>query len=384
MILQFIHHQYVIKTTEKTEKRYHMNTNCAIMHIYGTNQHQLEQEAGMELRRGINIGGYLSQSNHEKEHYERFFGEEDIRRIRDYGFDHIRLPFDYSVVQDEKGVAIPEGIELLRKNVRLGQKYGLAVILDLHKASGYDFNFAGDASKNNLFTSEALVQKFLDLWMMIALEFGNEANVIFELLNEVVETENAKAWNDLIKRAISVIRDIAPNRPIIYGGIKWNSADTLKLLDPPSTNDIIYTFHFYEPLLFTHQKAPWVENISMDDVPYPDTMENFKAQSEVLEIKGDAVMKSKSKTMGPEFIREMISEAVAAAAGAGVPLYCGEFGVIDQAPVKYTLRWFEDVLSVFSEYDIAHAMWTYKEKDFGLTGKHYDPIREQLISILTE
>lgn len=338
----------------------------------------------MELLRGINIGGYLSQCNHKKEHYERFFGEEDVRQIRDWGFDHIRLPFDYSVVQDEDGAAIPEGIELLRKNVRLGQKYGLKVILDLHKASGYDFNFAGDDAKNNLFSSEPLVQKFLFLWMMIAREFGEYENVVFELLNEVVETENADAWNSLIKRAVTVIRDIAPRTPIIYGGIKWNSADTLKLLDPPATNDVIYTFHFYEPLLFTHQKAGWVENISMDDVPYPDTMENFRARSEVLGIKGDAVMMSKSKTMGPEFIREMVAEAKAAADKAGVPLYCGEFGVIDQAPVSDTLRWFADVVSVFGENGISHAMWTYKEKDFGMIGSHYDLIRVKLISVLTD
>lgn len=338
----------------------------------------------MELLRGINIGGYLSQCNHEKEHYEGFFGEQDIRQIRDWGFDHIRLPFDYSVVQDEDGTSIFEGIELLRKNVLLGKKYGVNVILDLHKASGYDFNFAGDDAKNNLFTSEALMQKFLSLWTMIAREFGHYENVIFELLNEVVETENAGAWNSLIKRAVTLIREIAPRTPIIYGGIKWNSADTLKLLDPPATNDIIYTFHFYEPLLFTHQKASWVENISMNDVHYPDTMDNFREFSEVLGIKGDAVMMSKSKTMGPEFIREMVAEAVQAAAKAGVPLYCGEFGVIDQAPTRDTLRWFADVLSVFGENGIAHAMWTYKEKDFGLIGSHYDSIRDRLISILTD
>jgi len=338
----------------------------------------------MELLRGINIGGYLSQCNHEKEHYERFFGEEDILQIRDWGFDHIRLPFDYSVVQDENGETIPEGIELLRKNVLFGKKYGLNVILDLHKASGYDFNFAGDASKNNLFTSEALVQKFLLLWILIAKEFGTYENVVFELLNEVVETENADAWNSLIKRAITEIRQIAPRTPIIYGGIKWNSADTLKLLDPPVTHDVIYTFHFYEPLLFTHQKAPWVENISMEDVPYPSTMEYFRKYSEILEIKGDAVMKTKTKTMGPEFIREMITEAKAAAEKAGVPLYCGEFGVIDQAPVGDTLRWFSDVLSVFREYGIGHAMWTYKEKDFGIADDHYAPIRKELIEILTK
>ena len=337
----------------------------------------------MKLKRGINIGGYLSQCNHEKEHYANFFGEEDVCRIRDWGMDHFRLPFDYSVVQDEAGAVIPEGIELLRKNVMWGKKYGLNVILDLHKASGYDFNFAGDLSKNNLFTNEVLVEKFLSLWRMIAEEFGGYDNVIFELLNEVVETENASAWNRLIARAVSAIREITKSTPIIYGGIFWNSAGTLKLLDPPESDNIIFTFHFYEPLLFTHQKAHWVPNISMDDVPYPGTMEYYKELSERMGMQGSVAVMSKAATMGTEFIKEIVDQAVEAARAAGVPLYCGEFGVIDRAPTPDTLRWFTDTISVFDEYGIAHAMWTYKKMDFGLIDSHYEPIRDDMIRILT-
>ena len=60
-------------------------------------------------------------------------------------------------------------------------------------------------------------------------------------------------------------------------------------------------------------------------------------------------------------------------------LYCGEFGVIDQAPVEDTLRWFTDVDTVFRQFGIGCAVWTYKEMDFGLMGEHYAPIREQLL-----
>ena len=77
----------------------------------------------------------------------------------------------------------------------------------------------------------------------------------------------------------------------------------------------------------------------------------------------------------------MINEAVKAAENAGVELYCGEFGVIDQAPVESTLRWFEDVNQIFREYDIGYAVWTYKEKDFGLVDSHYDNIRNDLIAL---
>ena len=72
---------------------------------------------------------------------------------------------------------------------------------------------------------------------------------------------------------------------------------------------------------------------------------------------------------------------VTAAKNAGVTLYCGEFGVIDQAPVEDTLRWFTDVDTVFRQFGIGCAVWTYKEMDFGLIGEHYAPIREQLLKL---
>lgn len=338
----------------------------------------------MKLFRGINIGGYLSQCDHRQEHYRDFIGEDDIRQIGAWGFDHIRLPIDYEVLETEEGAKKPEGYQYVSRVISWCQKYHLNVILDLHKAYGYDFNNAGDMSKNSLFASPDLRQRFIRLWENIAREYGNYQHVAFELLNEVVEEENTDAWNELIRQTVQAIRAIARETTIIYGGIQWNSATTLKYLEVPQDNNIIFTFHFYEPLVFTHQKAHWVEKIDKEkDIFYPESMAYYRKHSAALGVQGNAVLNAQSQTMGPEFIREMVSEAVKAAEKAGVALYCGEFGVIDQAPAKDTLRWFEDVDKVFREFNIGCALWTYKEKDFGLIGRHYDDIRKDLISLLT-
>ena len=44
--------------------------------------------------RGINLGGWLSQCDNTVETYENFIREEDIRRISEWGLDHIRIPVD--------------------------------------------------------------------------------------------------------------------------------------------------------------------------------------------------------------------------------------------------------------------------------------------------
>lgn len=336
----------------------------------------------MKLNRGVNLGGYFSQCEHSILHYQSFIVEADIKKIADMGFDHVRLPIDYEVFEQENGEPFEKGYELVKRVVEWCRKAGLDVVLDLHKAYGYDFNDAGNSEKNNLFTNEKLKQRFVDMWRRIAANFKGYDNVAFELLNEVVEKENALLWNDLIKRAMSAIRSITNDTPVIYGGIQWNSVKTLKLLDPPKYGNVIYTFHFYEPLLFTHQKAHWVAAMDPNEtISYPESMQYYCEKSKKLGYQGEVVTHAKSKTMGPEFIREMVEEAVSAAKNAHVPLYCGEFGVIDQAPVQDTLNWFRDVDQVFREYNIGCAVWSYKEMDFGLIGSHYDPIRENLIKL---
>ncbi len=56
--------------------------------------------------RGVNLGGWFSQIDAihgnnpehfigEEAHLESFLGPEDFRRIKDWGFDHVRLPVDY-------------------------------------------------------------------------------------------------------------------------------------------------------------------------------------------------------------------------------------------------------------------------------------------------
>lgn len=336
----------------------------------------------MELKKGINLGGWLSQCVHTQEHYSTFILPEDIDRIAEMGFDHIRVPVDAEAIETADGDIIESGCGYITMAVERCRERGLNMIIDLHKAYGYDFNDANDAERNNLFAVPELQERFLALWKKIAGRFGGYDNVAFELLNEVVERENNEAWNSLIDRCVAIIRAVAPDAPIIYGGIQWNSTRTLKLLRKPVSHNIIYTFHFYEPLMFTHQQARWVPALDGGkNYNYPGSMDYYRQESKALGYQGNAVLEAKAETMGPEFIKEMIEEAVTAAKNAGVPLYCGEYGVIDRAPVEDTLRWFEDVDSVFRELGIGWALWSYKKMDFGLIDGHYDPIRAKMLEI---
>jgi endoglucanase len=338
----------------------------------------------LKLERGINFGGWLSQCDHTRKRYGEFIHKEDVARVAGWGFDHIRLPFDYNVIEDERGAEKPEGYAYLDSMASWCAEYGLDLILDLHKAPGYDFsvvqsNLRSDAP-NTLFNDSGLKRRFVALWDKVAARYGGNDRIAFELLNEVVEMEVASSWNGLIADAVGAIRKRAPKSTIIYGGIQWNSARTLKLLDKPADDNVIFTFHFYEPLIFTHQKAHWVPNMVMDrDIHFPESMAYFVEESRVLGSKGKDITDMGANDRGDRIVREMVEEAMDAARKAGVRLYCGEFGVIDRAPPPDTLSWFADVLSAFRANRIGCSIWSYKEMDFGLIDVHYDSIRDDLI-----
>ena len=57
---------------------------------------------------GVNLGGWLSQCDHTKERYDTFIVEDDIKEIKSWGLDHIRVPVDYNLVEDEEGNYLEE------------------------------------------------------------------------------------------------------------------------------------------------------------------------------------------------------------------------------------------------------------------------------------
>ena len=55
-------------------------------------------------KNGVNIGGWISQfGTYDEDHFDTFIVESDIKEISEFGFDHVRVPVDYMVLEDEDG-----------------------------------------------------------------------------------------------------------------------------------------------------------------------------------------------------------------------------------------------------------------------------------------
>lgn len=333
------------------------------------------------FQRGINLGGWLSQCDHQRSTYDTYIREDDIKRIASWGLDHVRLPIDFELVMNEKGDFKEEGFVYIERCIDWCKRQQLNMVLDLHKTQGYSFDVQEE--KNNLFESEGLQEQFLKLWEEFAIRYGECSNcVAFELLNEIVDVKASDKWNRLITRAVYKIREYTKETKIIVGGVCFNGVTAIKHLDPPVDNAIVYNFHCHEPLIFTHQAAHWINSMPADyQMPYPAPLNRMKEETEKIldHYKQEIYRVSGLEEIGPDFFEKIFFEALALAQLRNVPLYCGEYGVIDKASLDSTLKWFQDIHSVFEKRHIGRAVWNYKGKDFGIIDDHYAPIRDKLI-----
>ena len=201
--------------------------------------------------------------------------------------------------------------------------------------------------------------------------------------NAVVLEEVADAWNAVIAKYVTLMRSIVPEAYLVIGGVCYNNVLSVPLIKVPDTYKIVFNFHCYEPLIFTHQSAYWVKDMPSNfHIGYPGSLEEYMRISRTIPAAMHGALADDTITftkLGSEFFEALFEDAIQAAENFQVPLYCGEYGVIDQAPQEDTIRWFHDINSVFHKYGIGRAVWSYKEMDFGLTGSHYDSVRKELL-----
>lgn len=335
-------------------------------------------------QRGINLGGWFSQCPHTEEHYDSFLSEQDIAVIAGWGLDHVRLPIDYELLETPDGEFDERGFARVKEVSDWCETYGLNLIIDLHKTAGYSFD-EGEA-ESGLFESETLQERFYRLWEEIAKRFGSlYQRTAFELLNEVTDIQFSEKWNEIAEICVRKIRAIAPEIQILLGGYWNNAIVALPDLPLPFDDKIVYNFHCYEPILFTHQGAQWIRNMPAGlRIGFPGNAEEYRSLMKRLDLPvGDIFRMAKNaQTADYELFDNLFADACALAKERGAALYCGEYGVIDTAADADTAAWFEAIHRAFDKYGIGRAAWSYKGMDFGISDADSPVLRDKIISLL--
>jgi len=283
------------------------------------------QEAAPVLKRGVNIVGYDPLWT---DPAKARFQPRHMQAIKDGGFDHVRMNLQAFAHMDKDGQLSPAWFKTLDTLVDAALKSGLQVILDEHN---YD-ECAKDLPGCRL--------KLAAFWRQVALHYKDApAGVIFEILNEPNGAMN-EAWNDVLAENLAVIRASNPTRRVVIGPRRWNSMgelDNLKL--PAADRNIVVTFHYYTPMEFTHQGAPWTPDYA----------------------------KLSGITWGTGVDRDRLKKDFALAAAWAArnkrPMLLGEFGALEKAATALRVVWTDAVARTAEAQGFGWSYWQF-DSDF--------------------
>lgn len=211
----------------------------------------------------------------------------DLANLRRAGIDFVRIPVDpgpFIAATKQQRVML---VDSLLDAVDRALDADLSVVVNIQ---------ANDAThywNSRTMIADMAAPGFLayrELIGEIAARLGRRdpGRVALEPVNEPFQDCAAPAWLDVQMALLTTARAAAPELVLVAAGSCGSMVSGLEALDPAPLSPLeplFFTFHFYEPYLFSHQGAPWMSEPvyrALNAVPWP-------ASSGSLETTLDAV-----------------------------------------------------------------------------------------------
>ncbi len=317
--------------------------------------------AQVNFNRGVNLTNWFQEASARQIQFTKYT-RDDFVQIKSLGCDVIRLPINlHAMTNGSPDYTLdPLFLEFLDKAVTWAEELQINLILDNH-------TFSPDVNTDlNIGT---ILNK---VWKQMAQHYKDRSEyILYEILNEPHGITTAQ-WGAIQKGAIDAIRSVDTKHTIIVGASGFNTYSELKDLPVYSDSKLIYTFHFYDPFIFTHQGASWgsPSMVPLAGVPFPYNSASMPACP--ASLKGTWVesnLNSYSSNGTDAKVKSLIDIAVNFKTSRNVKVFCGEFGVyIPNSPNADRVYWYEVVRKYLEEKGIPWTIWDYNG-GFGLFKK---------------
>jgi endoglucanase len=284
----------------------------------------------------------------------------DFELLKKLGFKSIRLPIAFSYFE-AKPVSITQVFKYIDKVVNQSHRYGFKLILDLHNGNLNDTNYTAQTAK------------IINIWLKITkrYRYASPDDLLFELYNEPPHM-NPDVWKNAVYNIVTALRKFDKNRTYIIGASNYNSIYELSRFVRLADENIIYTFHFYEPFFFTHQGAEWVGNqVATTGVTFPYNAENFPALNQKAKATpGESHYQLYPKDGNERSVNDKLQIVKNWGDKYAVPILCGEYGVYNKyADLDSRCRYIKTVRAALKRLGIPGMLWDYNGTFSIFTGK---------------
>ncbi|WP_429033049.1 glycoside hydrolase family 5 protein [Bradyrhizobium sp. I1.14.4] len=276
------------------------------------------------LGRGINILGYDGIWDG---HQNAPFRLENLAVIRKAGFSHVRINF-FGFRHMDSGNMDEAVLRRLDAVIEQVLATRLVPILDEHDT---------DICQRDVPECTAKLKAF---WRQIASRYaGKYPALVFEILNEPGGNMTSAEWNALLGECLAIVRSTNPKRNVVVAILNTEELPVDQLALPTDDRNLIVTFHYYLPLQFTHQGAPWSAIFSrIGPLSWGSAEDEARASADFDKVRS---WSEKEKR----------------------PIYLGEFGVYERAPAESRAKYLSFVARSAERYGWAWAYWQF-DHDF--------------------
>lgn len=299
-----------------------------------------------DMKRCVNMGNSLDAPRNAD--WGKPIDVKDFTTIKNAGFDTVRIPVRWSdYTSGAPNYSIEASfIDDVENIVNAALAEDLNVILNIHHFDQI------------METPKAELRKLVAMWKQIATRFSNHPKDLwFETLNEPNKNLNGKIMQAAQMAAILAIRETNADRVIILGGEEWSGINSLPTnITPPDAN-IIYTYHYYDPFDFTHQKAKWLGK------DMPKGTRGWGSRQDKQNLAKD-IQKATS-------FRDTIKR----------PVFVGEFGVYDDVKSKERVKFVRSAREAMEAADIPWCLWSFSNT-FALYNNATDSFDLDMLSAL--
>ena len=283
------------------------------------------------LGRGVNLGNALEAPVEGQ--WGVVIKEEYFSIIKQAGFNSVRIPVKWSghALEEKPYTINPDFFKRVDTVIDWAMKNDLYVMLNIQR---YD-PLTDDPNSYHF-------ERFVALWEQIAEHYKDYPDyLVLELYNEPYKALTPELWNDLLKQTLPVIRKSNPNRTIVIEPTIIIDPNFVVCLDklkiPAEEKNVIVSVHYYTPLEFTHQGAPWMGKRSQAWVG--------------------------TKWMATDAEKKVVTDFFDDAAKWGKennrPMNLGEFGVYKKVDLGSRVRWTRFVAQTAAQRGMSLLWWDF-------------------------